>query len=109
PGSGGGCRGGSEGAVIRGPPRGSGSVSLRLTLGEGAESSVPAVPAPRPKGVRGRLTHYLPRTLPGGNRRGVTRWLPEPSRLALVVGRLLRFLCKTPSGAAAGPEEWRCR
>jgi predicted nucleic-acid-binding protein len=37
---------------------GSGSVSLGLPLGEGSKSSAPAVPAPRPKGGRGKLTHY---------------------------------------------------
>ena len=37
---------------------GSGSVSLGVPLGEGPRSSTPAISAPRPKGRRGRLTHY---------------------------------------------------
>jgi amino acid adenylation domain-containing protein len=37
---------------------GSGSVSLGVPLGEGPKSSADAVPAPRPKGRRGTLTHY---------------------------------------------------
>ncbi len=48
---------------------GSGSVSLGVPLGEGPKSSAPAASAPRPKGLRGRLTHYLdggaPAALPG--------------------------------------------
>ena len=38
---------------------GSGSVSLGLPLGEGPKSYAPGAWAPRPKGVRGKLTHYL--------------------------------------------------
>ncbi len=37
----------------------SGSVSLGVPLGEGPKSSALAVSAPRPKGRRGRLSHYL--------------------------------------------------
>ncbi|HEV3077503.1 MAG TPA: DMT family transporter, partial [Thermoanaerobaculia bacterium] len=37
---------------------GSGSVSLGVPLGEGPKSPALAVSAPRPKGLRGRLTHY---------------------------------------------------
>ena len=38
---------------------GSGSVSRVLPLGEGPKSYAPGAWAPRPKGGRGRLTHYL--------------------------------------------------
>jgi len=41
--------------------RGSGSVSLGVPLGEGPKSPAPAVSAPRPKGLRGKLTHYRSR------------------------------------------------
>jgi D-alanine-D-alanine ligase len=37
--------------------RGSGSVSLGVPLGEGPKSPAPAVSAPHPKGLRGKLTH----------------------------------------------------
>src|SRR6202043_4295756 len=40
------------------PSTGSGSVSLGVPLGEGPKSSARAVSAPRPKGLRGKLTHY---------------------------------------------------
>src|ERR1700732_3985535 len=38
---------------------GSGSVSLCLPLGEASKSSPPGPSWPRPKGGRGKLTHYL--------------------------------------------------
>src|ERR1700732_5340884 len=40
------------------PALGSGSVSRGLPLGEGPKSYAPGAWAPRPKGGRGRLTHY---------------------------------------------------
>jgi hypothetical protein len=40
------------------PKLGSGSVSRGLPLGEGPTSYAPRAWAPRPKGGRGRLTHY---------------------------------------------------
>src|SRR6202023_3732829 len=40
------------------PASGSGSVSRGLPLGEGPKSYAPRAWAPRPKGGRGRLTHY---------------------------------------------------
>jgi hypothetical protein len=47
-------------AIPLGSPPGSGSVSRGLPLGEGPKSYAPGAWAPRPKGGRGRLTHYPP-------------------------------------------------
>ena len=44
----------------------SGSVSLGVPLGEGPKSSALAASAPRPKGLRGRLSHYLGAAGPRG-------------------------------------------
>ena len=51
--------------------RGSGSVSLGLPLGEGPRLVGRMTLAPRPKGGRGKLTHYLTRGRGEGRRQGL--------------------------------------
>src|ERR1700730_6189756 len=59
-------------AIVVATPEGSGSVSLGLPLGEGPRLRGRMSLAPRPKGGRGKLTHYLPLAL--------ARGLPLPAR-----------------------------
>jgi tRNA(Ile)-lysidine synthase len=72
----------TDGEMLRLLRVGSGSVSLGLPLGEGPKSYAPEAWAPRPKGGRGRLTHYL-RAHPGETITPFTYTLEVPGELAI--------------------------